>query len=95
MLVMCCTVYAQLILEGEMDLMAPSDDITEQRPRLTNTHTIEIVYQSYGHMDFVSFPVHHPSAAPHSCRHYQIPQRAAGALSEPRAIQSLFLQDKA
>jgi hypothetical protein len=49
-----------VLLEGDMDLMATADDITAQGLRLVNTHSVSIVYQSYGHFDFVSFPVHYP-----------------------------------
>jgi hypothetical protein len=43
-----------VVLEGEMDIMATVDDMREQRRRLTNANLTEIVYQTYGHMDFVS-----------------------------------------
>jgi hypothetical protein len=43
-----------VVFEGEMDIMATVDDMREQRRRLTNANLIEIVYQTYGHMDFVS-----------------------------------------
>ena len=46
----CC----QVILGGEMDMMATSEDYEEQRRRLTNANLLTIVYQTYGHMDFVS-----------------------------------------
>jgi hypothetical protein len=37
-----------------MDMMATPDDYEEQRRRLTNANLLTIVYQTYGHMDFVS-----------------------------------------
>lgn len=39
-------------MSGEMDLMSTNDDIYEQKKRL-NAFVTEIVYQQYGHMDFV------------------------------------------
>jgi hypothetical protein len=44
----------QVVLEAEMDIMSTADDITTQRRRLVNTSPVSIVYQTYGHMDFVS-----------------------------------------
>lgn len=46
--------HVQVILEGEMDIMAVSDDVSEQARQLTNTQMTLIVYKGLGHMDFVS-----------------------------------------
>lgn len=57
--VTCCaslTLRAQVILEGEMDVMSTVPDVTEQKKRLVNAEHFSIVYQAYSHMDYVSAP---------------------------------------
>jgi hypothetical protein len=60
MIPLCCR--CQVILGGEMDMMATTEDYQEQRRRLTNANLMTIVYHGYGHMDFVSRGV--------SCTHW-------------------------
>jgi hypothetical protein len=80
----------QVVLEGEMDLMAPAGDITEQGLRLVNTHPVAIVYQSYSHMDFVSFPGTLPKHLVCADSTRSNNELQGPALSEPRAIHRVF-----
>eukprot|EP00878_Enallax_costatus_P000288 GHUV01000360.1.p2 GENE.GHUV01000360.1~~GHUV01000360.1.p2 ORF type:complete len:224 (+),score=18.01 GHUV01000360.1:2065-2736(+) len=43
----------QVMLEGELDIMSVPEDVKEQIKRLTNAKIIELVYEKYGHMDYV------------------------------------------
>lgn len=49
-----CTHHHQVIMSGEMDTMSVTEDVAEQRRRLApGVLAAEMVYQTYGHMDFV------------------------------------------
>lgn len=43
----------QVMMQGQLDVMATPEDIDEQKRRLSNAQIIELVYTQYSHMDFV------------------------------------------